>query len=70
MAFMILSAALRLMRIDHLEVQDILFEVDALAPSDHAAVVDAPLDDMATFAPMVDVLAAIHVGSHVRLFMS
>ena len=69
-AFMILSAALRLMRVDHLEVQDILFEVDALAPSDHASVVDAPLDAMATFVPMVDVLAAIHVGSHVRLFMS
>jgi urease accessory protein len=69
-AFMILSAALRLMRVDHLAVQDILFQVDALAPSDHAEVVDSPLDAMATFVPMVDVLAAIHVGSHVRLFMS
>ena len=50
--------------------QNILFEVDALAPQDHAEVVGASLDAMATFVPMVDVLAAIHVGSHVRLFMS
>ena len=69
-AFMILSAALRLMRVDHLEVQNILFEVDALAPADFAEVEGASLDAMATFVPMVDVLAAVHVGSHVRLFMS
>ena len=69
-AFMILSAALRLMRVDHLEVQNILFEVDALAPADLAEVEASSLDAMSTFVPMVDVLAAVHVGSHVRLFMS
>jgi len=69
-AFMILSAALRLMRVDHLDVQAILFEVDQAAPADHAAIARASLEQMAMFTPTVDVLAAIHVKSHVRLFMS
>ena len=69
-AFMILSAALRLMRIDHLDTQAILFEVDATAADAYAAVRDASLADMAGFAPMTDILAAVHARAHVRLFMS
>ena len=30
----------------------------------------AALDDMAGFAPMMEILAAVHVRSHVRLFMN
>jgi len=69
-AFMIASAALRLMRVDHLDVQEILFEVDSAAVDDYAAIAAATLDEMSVFTPTVDVLAAIHVKSHVRLFMS
>lgn len=66
----ILGAALRLLRVDHLTTQAILFEVDQNAAHEYTAIVDRTLDDMATFAPMTDILAAVHVRAHVRMFMS
>ena len=69
-AFMILSAALRLMRIDHMDTQSILFQADAAAADAYEAVRDARLTDMSVFAPMTDILAAVHARAHVRLFMS
>lgn len=65
-----LSAALRLMRIDHRQVQAMLYAVDGTVPDDYAAVRRASLSDMAGFAPMADILAAVHVRSHVRMFMN
>jgi urease accessory protein len=65
-----LSAALRLMRIDHRQVQTILYAVDGTVTGDYAAVRRASLSDMASFAPMADILAAIHVRSHIRMFMN
>jgi urease accessory protein len=65
-----LSAALRLMRIDHRQAQAILYAVNADVEGDYAGIHDAGLADMASFAPMADILAAIHVRSRVRLFMS
>jgi urease accessory protein len=69
-AMTMLSAALRLMRIDHRQVQAILFAADRGAGADYAAVREASLADMAGFTPMADTLAAVHVRSHVRLFMN
>jgi urease accessory protein len=65
-----LSAALRLMRIDHQQVQAILYAIAGTAEDEYAAVQRATLSDMAGFAPMADILAAVHVRSHVRMFMS
>jgi urease accessory protein len=65
-----LSAALRLMRIDHRQIQAILYAVDETVAGDYAEVRGASLSDMAGFTPMADVLAAIHVRSHVRMFMN
>jgi urease accessory protein len=65
-----LSAALRLMRIDHHQVQAILYTTAGTAEDAYAAIRRASLCDMASFAPMADILAAIHVRSHVRLFMN
>jgi urease accessory protein len=65
-----LSAALRLMRIDHLQAQAILAEVNQTASDEYAAVCRASLSDMASFTPMADILAAVHVRSHIRLFMN
>jgi urease accessory protein len=31
---------------------------------------EASLADMASFTPMADILAAVHVRSHVRMFMN
>lgn len=69
-AMMVLGASLRLMKINYLAVQAILFEVNGLAPSAYARIAPCTLDDMATFAPVADVLAAIHVKAHVRMFMN
>ena len=69
-AMTMLSAALRLMRIDHRQVQAILAAVNETAADDYAAVRLVSLSDMASFAPMADILAAVHVRSHIRLFMN
>ena len=65
-----LSAALRLMRIEPHEVQAILRDVNAETPARYAAVRGGSLADMAGFAPMSDILAAMHVRAHVRMFMN
>lgn len=69
-AMTMLSAALRLMKIDHRQVQAILAAVNETAAGDYAAVRRASLSDMASFAPMADILAAVHVRSHIRMFMN
>lgn len=69
-ASMILSAALRLMRIHHMDTQRILFAVQDRAQDDYLAVRDMALDEMASFAPVLDVLVAHHTTTHVRLFMN
>lgn len=69
-ASMILSAALRLMRIDHFETQRILFTAQGRVQDDYLAVRDLALDEMAAFAPVFDVLVAHHTTVHVRLFMN
>lgn len=69
-ATMILSAALRLMRIDHLDTQRILFATQARVAHDYAAVRELGLEEMASFAPVFDVLVAHHTTTHLRLFMN
>ena len=66
----ILSAALRLMKIGHLETQKMLFELNAQVDADYRRAAAARLSDMAGFAPLTEILAAVHVKAHVRLFMS
>jgi urease accessory protein len=66
----ILSAALRLMRIGHVETQQMLFALNAGADAAYATAAAASLDDMAGFAPLAEILAAVHVKAHVRLFMN
>ena len=67
---MMLSASLRLMKISYLDGQAILREVNALADDAYRRSAAATVDDMAAFAPLADILAAIHVKSHVRMFMN
>ncbi len=66
----VLSAALRLMRIGHPQTQAILYAQNADAEEAWAVASVARLDDMASYAPLADILAAVHVKSHVRLFMN
>ncbi|MDI9902809.1 urease accessory protein UreF [Rhodococcus sp. IEGM 1409] len=69
-AMTLLGAALRIVRVDHLATQEILFEVNQTAGREYAAVRYFGLDDMSNFAPMIDILAAVHVKAHVRMFMN
>lgn len=69
-ASMILSASLRLMKIHHFDAQAILFEVNTTAEAEYERASRATLDDMATFSPSLDILAAAHVKAHVRMFMN
>ncbi|MGI6796535.1 urease accessory protein UreF [Gordonia sihwensis] len=66
----VVGAALRVVRVDHMDTQQILFDVGATADEDYHAVKDLSLDDMSTFAPMLDIFAPIHVRSHVRMFLN
>ena len=66
----ILSAALRRTRLSFLDTQRILRQAMAVVPQFCEEVMDAGLDDMSGFAPMNDILAAIHVKSYVRMFMN
>ena len=66
----ILGAALRLMRVDHLDTQMILGEVNFRAADDYDRVSQLPLEDMAGFTPALDILSSVHVKAHVRMFMN
>jgi urease accessory protein len=66
----ILGAALRLMKISHVETQKILYELNGLADAAYENAAAARLSDMAGYAPLADILAAVHNKAHVRLFMS
>lgn len=69
-ASMILSAAMRLMRIDHLDTQRILFVTQQRVQEDYDAARYLSLEEMSVFAPVFDVLVAHHTKTHLRLFMN
>lgn len=66
----ILGAALRLIRMSFLDTQKILLDATGSVAANYEAVADAGLEDMAAFAPMLDILASVHVKGHVRMFMN
>lgn len=67
---MILSAALRLMKVSHVETQRILYELNTDAEAAYELAARSSLADMAGFAPLLEILAAVHVKAHLRLFMN
>jgi urease accessory protein len=66
----ILGAALRLMKISHVETQKILYELNGLVDAAYENAAAARMSDMAGFAPQTEILAAVHNKAHVRLFMN
>jgi urease accessory protein len=66
----ILGAALRLMRIGHVETQEMLFALNTEVDATFNRAAGSSLADMAGFAPLAEILAAVHVKAHVRLFMN
>ena len=69
-ASMVLGAALRLMKLNYLDAQAVLFEINGEAEAAYQRVAGAALDDMAAFAPELDILAGLHVRATVRMFMN
>ena len=69
-AAMILSAALRLMKVGHVDTQRMLYRLNADVAPAYETAAAASLSDMAGFAPLTEILAAVHVKAHVRLFMN
>jgi urease accessory protein len=65
---MLLGAALRLMRLSHFETQQLLARLAREADADYQAVITLDLEDVATFAPMLEVRAAQHELGSARLF--
>jgi urease accessory protein len=66
----ILGAALRLMRVSHVETQRILYELSGLVEAAYTKAAASHLSDMAGYAPLTEILAAVHNKAHVRLFMN
>ena len=66
----LLNAALRLMRVTHYDVQSIMYRVSELFPELCQRTAGTPLSRMTGYAPMTDILSAIHSQGRVRLFMS
>lgn len=69
-AMTILSAAIRLMRITHYETQHILFELNNEIESLCDIACCGDIEQMSSYTPVIDVLAAVHTKSFVRLFMN
>ncbi|PWT84570.1 MAG: urease accessory protein UreF [Blastocatellia bacterium] len=70
LAATILGAALRLMKVSHVQTQAILFELSGRTEAAYETAAAAQLSDMSAFAPLSEILAAVHGAGHVRLFMS
>ncbi len=67
---MILGAALRLMRISHIETQRIIYRLSGGMEQQIERVVDADLDEICSFAPMAEILSSLHEKGNQRMFMS
>jgi urease accessory protein len=70
LAATILGAALRLMKVSHIDTQKILYQLNGCAEAAYARAATARLSDMSGYAPLAEILAAVHAKAHVRLFMN
>jgi len=70
LASMMGAASLRLMKLHYLDVQSVMFEINAEAEAAYQRVARRALEDMAAFMPAADVLASAHVHANVRMFMN
>lgn len=66
----VLGSALRLMRITHIETQQIMLRLATLAEELYALNRYHTLEDMRSFAPMLDIVASLHEKGVSRMFMN
>lgn len=67
---MVLSAALRCVKVSHLDTQKILFELMSDVPALYTEVKEYDLYEMHAFCPELDLMASIHEKGNQRMFMS
>lgn len=67
---MILNAALRCVKVSHIDTQKILFDLMAEQIPIYEEIKDFALDEMHSFCPEADILTSIHEKGHQRMFMS
>jgi urease accessory protein len=66
----VLGAAMRLIRLDHEEAQLILARLRHLMVRVVQENIDKGLQEMRAFAPLIDIMGAMHERARVRLFIS
>lgn len=69
-ANMVLSAALRCVRVSHYDTQRILFRLGEDADALYEQVRELDFDDMYAFVPQADILASLHEKGTQRMFMN
>ena len=67
---MVLSAALRCVRVSHYDTQEILFELAGETERLYNEVRELRLDEMNAFFPQLDILSSLHEKGQQRMFMS
>ena len=67
---MVLSAALRCVRVSHYDTQEILFDISEETPRLFELVREMTLEEMNAFFPELDILASLHEKGNQRMFMS
>lgn len=67
---MVLSAALRLVRVSHYDTQEILFRLSEDVPALYERARTMTYADMNSFVPEMDILASLHEKGTMRMFMN
>lgn len=67
---MVLSAALRCVRVSHYDTQEILLELSRDVPTLYDQARQMRFDDMNSFVPEMDILASLHEKGNMRMFMN
>lgn len=67
---MVLSAALRCVRVSHYDTQKILFDLSEEVPQIFQKAKEMTFADMNSFVPEMDILASMHEKGNMRMFMN
>ena len=67
---MVVSAALRCVRVSHYDTQEILFSLSDEVERLYQEVSSLSLEDMNAFYPQLDILASLHEKGNMRMFMN
>lgn len=67
---MVLSAALRIVRVSHYDTQKILFDLASQTAGYYEEAAKMELRDMNAFFPQLDIIASLHEKGNMRMFMN